>query len=145
MTRFDESESGSGPLFGLHLLIVDDNRDARIIYKAILTHCGAFVTPVASAAAAVRALKHVQPDVIVTDLSMPGHDGLWLAKWLRRREMKTGVHIPIIAVTAREDVYDRGSMADVGLDDWLVKPVSHRELVRVINHLTVPLAPKRFA
>ena len=99
----------------------------------------------ASAAAAVRALKQVQPDLIITDLSMPGRDGMWLAKWLRRRELKTGVHIPIIAVTAREDLYERDSMASVGLDDWLVKPVSHRDLVRVINHLTSPISPKRTA
>ena len=141
MVRFEESES-AGPLNGLHLLVVDDNRDARIIYKAILSHCGAFVTPVASAASAVRALKQVQPDLIITDLSMPGRDGFWLAKWLRRREAKAGVHIPIIAVTAREDLYDRGAMSAVGLDDWLVKPVSHRELVRVITHLTSPVSKR---
>lgn len=144
MVRLDDSDS-NGPLNGLHVLVVDDNRDARIIYKSILTHSGAFVTPVASAAAAVRALKQVQPDLIITDLSMPGRDGMWLARWLRRRELKTGVHIPIIAVTAREDLYERDSMASVGLDDWLVKPVSHRDLVHVINHLTSPISPKRTA
>lgn len=142
MVRFDETET-AGPLSGQHIVVVDDNRDARIIYKAILSHCGAFVTPLSSAAAAVRALKQVQPDLVITDLSMPGRDGFWLAKWLRRRETKARVHIPIIAVTAREDLYDRGAMADVGLDDWLVKPVSHRELVRVISHLTAPVFQKR--
>ena len=144
MVRMDEADN-AGPLAGLHLLVVDDNRDARVIYKTILGHCGAFVTAVASAGAAVRALKQIQPDVILTDLSMPGHDGLWLARWLRRREMKTGVHVPIVAVTARDDLYSRDAMPDVGLDDWLVKPVSHRDLVRVVAHLASPLAPKRTA
>ena len=144
MVRLDDAES-AGPLTGLHLLVVDDNRDARVIYKTILGHCGAFVTAVASAGAAVRALKQIQPDVILTDLSMPGHDGLWLARWLRRREMKTGVHVPLVAITARDDIYPREQMPDVGLDDWLVKPVSHRDLVRVVAHLASPLAPKRSA
>ena len=144
MVRMDEPDN-AGPLAGLHLLVVDDNRDARVIYKTILGHCGAFVTAVASAGAAVRALKQIQPDVILTDLSMPGHDGLWLARWLRRREMKTGVHVPIVAVTARDDLYSRDTMPDVGLDDWLVKPVSHRDLVRVVAHLAAPIAPKRTA
>ena len=142
MVRFDDADVAS-PLSGLHLLVVDDNRDARVIYKTILVHCGAFVTAVASAAAAARALKQIQPDVILTDLSMPGHDGLWLARWLRRREMKTGVHIPAVAITARDDIYDREAMAEVGLDDWLVKPVSHRDLVRVVAQLAVPVVPKR--
>lgn len=145
MARFDDDAEVLGPLSGLHLLVVDDNRDARTIYRAILSHCGAFVTPVSSATAAARALKQVQPDVILTDLSMPGHDGLWLARWLRKRESKTGVHIPVVAITARDDIYRRDSMAEVGLDDWLVKPVSHRELVRVITRLAPPFAPKRSA
>ena len=137
MVRYEESE-GPAPLSGLHLLVVDDNRDARVIYKTILSHYGAFVTTVSSAAAAVRALKQIKPDVILTDLAMPGHDGFWLARWLRRREMKTGVHIPTVAITARDDLYGRGSMPDVGLDDWLVKPVSHRDLIRVVARLSVP-------
>jgi DNA-binding response OmpR family regulator len=57
--------------------------------------------------------------------------------------MKTGVHVPIVAITARDDLYSRDRMPDVGLDDWLVKPVSHRDLVRVVAHLASPLAPKR--
>jgi CheY-like chemotaxis protein len=140
--RFDDADI-SYPLSGLHLLVVDDNRDARVIYKTILAHCGAFVTAVASASAAARALKQIQPDVILTDLSMPGHDGVWLARWLRRRELKTGMHIPVVAITARDDIYDRDSMAEVGLDDWLIKPVSHRDLVRVVARLAAPLVPKR--
>ena len=138
MGRYDDTE-GPTPLSGLHLLVVDDNRDARVIYKTILSHCGAFVTTVSSAAAAVRALKQIKPDVILTDLAMPGHDGFWLARWLRRREMKTGVHIPTVAITARDDIYERGSMPDVGLDDWLVKPVSHRDLIRVVARLSMPV------
>jgi DNA-binding response OmpR family regulator len=59
--------------------------------------------------------------------------------------MKTGVHIPIVAITARDDIYDRDAMGEVGLDDWLVKPVSHRELVRVVAHLAAPIVPKRSA
>ena len=142
MVAFEDADP-TGSLSSLHLLVVDDNRDARVIYKTILSHSGAFVTAVASAAAAARALKQIQPDVILTDLSMPGHDGMWLARWLRRRETKTGVHVPVVAITARDDIYERDSMAEVGLDDWLVKPVSHRDLVRVIAQLAAPLVPKR--
>ena len=142
MVRLDDTDT-QPPLASLHLLVVDDNRDARVIYKTILAHCGAFVTAVSSAAAATRALKHIKPDVILTDLSMPGHDGFWLARWLRRREMKTGVHIPTVAITARDDIYERASMPDVGLDDWLVKPVSHRDLIRVVAHLAAPVMPRR--
>ena len=134
-----------GPLSGLHVLVVDDNRDARVIYKAVLAHSGAMVTAVASAAAAARSLRQMRPDVVLTDLSMPGHDGVWLARWLRRREMTSGIRIPIIAITARDDIYERDPMIEAGLDDWLVKPVSHRELIRAITALTAPAVPKRSA
>jgi CheY-like chemotaxis protein len=144
MSRLDEGE-GAGPLSGLHLLVVDDNRDARVIYRTLLSHSGAFVTALASAAAAVRALKQIRPDLILTDLSMPVHDGFWLARWLKRRELKTGVHIPIVAITARDDLYDRESSADTGLDDWLVKPVSHRDLIRAVTRLALPVTPQRTA
>lgn len=144
MVTVDETQL-IGPLEGLHVLVVDDNRDARAIYKAVLAHGGAYVTVLPSAAAAVRALKQVRPDVIITDLAMPGRDGFWLSRWLRRRAASDGARIPVVAVTAREDVYDRGAMADVGLDDWLVKPVSHRELIRSITSLAGRLAPRRSA
>jgi CheY-like chemotaxis protein len=140
-----EEGSEPGPLAGLHVLVVDDNRDARVIYKSLLVYCGAYVTTIASAAAAARALRQIRPDIILTDLSMPGHDGIWLARWLRRRETKTGVHIPIAALTARDDIYDRDSTMRTGLDDWLVKPVSHRELLRVVTRLTAPVTPVRSA
>jgi CheY-like chemotaxis protein len=140
-----EDGGDSGPLVGLHVLVVDDNRDARVIYKSLLVHGGAYVSAVASAAAAARALKQIRPDVILTDLSMPGHDGLWLARWLRRRERKTGIHIPIVAITARDDIYDRDSTMTTGLEDWLVKPVSHRDLIRVVSRLAAPILPTRTA
>jgi len=144
MVSPEETPDG-GPLAGLHLLVVDDNRDARVIYRSLLVHCGAYVTAIASASAAARSLKHIRPDLILTDLSMPGHDGIWLARWLRRREIKTGLHIPVVALTARDDIYDRDSMMATGLDDWLVKPVSHRDLIRVVSRHATPLAPRRTA
>ena len=145
MSRLEELDP-NGPLTGLHVLVVDDNRDARLIYKSLLGHCGAYVTPVASAAAAARALKQVRPDIILTDLSMPGHDGLWLARWLRRREMKTGVHVPTVAITARDDIYERDSRAEDEVNDCHMKTVPHRDLVRIITRLTSPLtAPRRSA
>src|SRR5262245_20878293 len=139
MVRVDETET-PGPLSGLHVFVVDDNRDARLIYKAVLAHWGAFVTTVASAAAASRTLKQMRPDVIVTDLSMPGHAGLRLARWLRRRALRSGIRIPTIAITARDDIYGRDAMLEAGLDDWLVKPVSHRDLIRAINSAVSSLA-----
>ena len=144
MVGVDDTET-AGPLSGLHVLVVDDNRDARLIYKAVLAHWGAFVTAVASASAASRTLRQMRPDVIVTDLSMPGHDGLWLARWLRRRALRSGIRIPTIAITARDDIYGRDAMLEAGLDDWLVKPVSHRDLIRAISSAVSSYAPHRSA
>ena len=122
-------------LDGVHVLVVDDNSDARIIYKHMLTYAGASVLDVRSATAAVRALRHLRPDVVVTDLSMPHHDGLWLIDWIRKRDTKRGRHLPVIAVTARDDVYQASATESAGFDAYLTKPVSPRELFRHIAHL----------
>jgi hypothetical protein len=122
-------------LDGVHVLVVDDNVDARTIYKQILLYAGASVLVVGSATAAVRSLRHVRPDVVISDLSMPRRDGLWLIDWIRKRDGKRGGHLPVIAVTARDDLYLSTTAERVGFDVYLTKPVPPRELFRAIARL----------
>jgi len=77
-------------LVGIHVLVVDDNADARELFKTILEYAGALVSVAASAEQAVRFFDHVVPDVLVSDVSMPGHDGYWLIRELRTREAARG-------------------------------------------------------
>jgi CheY-like chemotaxis protein len=139
----DDSHDAFIRLDGVHMLVVDDNADARIIYKQILLYAGASVLVVNSATAAVKSLRHVRPDAVLSDLSMPRRDGLWLIDWIRKRDTRRGGHLPVIAVTARDDLYMPTTAERMGFDAYLTKPVPPRELFRTIARLTPPASPRR--
>jgi len=121
------------PLRGLSILVVDDNADARAIFSAMLRQAGAAVSAASSAPSATRRLRHLRPDVVITDLSMPRRDGLWLVQWIRERDAVRKTHTPVIAVTAHDDVYD---VADLRFDACHVKPVQWSALLRGILAVT---------
>jgi len=72
-------------LEGCHVLVVDDDGDARSLMTTVLRYHGALVTAVASATEALRRLERTQPDVVICDVAMPEHDGYWLVREFRRR------------------------------------------------------------
>lgn len=123
----------SAPLRGLSVLVVDDNADARQIFTLVLRQAGAVVSAVGSAAAATRRLKHLDPDIVMTDLSMPRRDGVWLLQWIRTRDERRKTHTPVIAVTARDDLYD---VNDLRFDSCLVKPVPWGALLASLLAIT---------
>lgn len=126
------------PLEGLSILIVDDNPDARFVFTDMLRQAGAVTTAVASADEATRQLEQVRPDVVVTDLSMPERDGLWLLKWIRARDTEQKTYTPIIAVTAHTETYDTG---DLRFDSCHVKPVAWNDLLHGILVVTARALP----
>src|SRR5688572_3222487 len=95
-------------LSGVYVLVIDDNWDARELHKAFLEHFGAVVKAVDSAVAALDTIGRAIPDVIVTDLAMPGASGTWLLEQLRKTPR--GFAVPVIAVTAYDTRYDHASM-----------------------------------
>jgi DNA-binding response OmpR family regulator len=127
-----------GDLRGVHILVVDDNVDARRIYKHSLSYAGAAVLVAASASAAVRTLRHVRPSVVLTDLSMPRKDGLWLIRWIRTRDSRRGRRLPVIAVSAHDDVYEHADTLMSGFDHYLVKPVAPADLYQAIRDVLRP-------
>ena len=121
------------PLSGIHVLVVDDNDDARDVLKAVLSFLGALTTARASATSAVAVLTLVTPDVIVTDLTMPGRDGYWLLQQVRA----SGRGIPVLAVTANKH-------ADLtAFDGGAYKPVDLEQLADVILDAVVPRRKSR--
>ncbi len=142
----NESGETSEPfarLDGLFLFIVDDNEDARKIGESMLRHAGATVRTVGSALATTRLLRHVRPDVVLTDLSMPRNDGLWLIDWIRGRESGRGGRLPVIAITARDDLYDNTTALRRGVDAYLRKPVPFRTLCATVAALVQPTSDQR--
>jgi CheY-like chemotaxis protein len=116
------------PLSGIHVLIVDDNDDALDVFKTVLSFLGALTTARRSATSAVGVLTLVTPDVIVTDITMPGRDGLWLLQQVRA----SGRGIPVLAVTANK-------YADLSaFDGGAYKPVDLEQLTDLVLDAVVP-------
>lgn len=122
-------------LHGVHVLLVEDNVDARNIVRRVLEHCGALVTSVESPAAALRRLRTLRQrlHVLVSDLALPGQDGYWLLAQLRtQRGLQT---LPAIAITAHRNEYDREETLAAGFQDYFQKPLDLVAFSRAIARL----------
>jgi len=122
------------------VLVVDDNADAREIFRSVLTYSGALVTVATSAEAALKVIRHVRPDVMLVDLAMPRRDGAWLIDRVRQLRPDRGGDVLAVAVTAYDDEYHRTDMLQAGFHDYLVKPIGTEQLCQTIERLTT-LAP----
>jgi CheY-like chemotaxis protein len=121
-------------LSGVHVLVVDDDRDARDLFQTVLEYSGALVTTAPSATEAVRVLQRLLPDVIVTDISMPERDGYWLIEQIRRLPPERGGATPTVAVTAH-GVRAAEQKAGQAFQAYLGKPIDPWQLCRVVASL----------
>lgn len=124
-------------LDGLHVLVVDDERDARHLLTTVLTQSGARVTAVATVADALEKLQLIKPDLLVSDIEMPNEDGYSLIRKVRLLEKAQGGLTPAIALTAHARFADRMRALTAGYQMHLPKPVEPVELVTVIANLRV--------
>jgi CheY-like chemotaxis protein len=133
---------GSSPsLEGLRILVVDDEADARELMTIILEERQAQVTTVASAAEAYATLEWFKPDLLISDIGMPGEDGYSLIRNVRLKEAREKLGWkPAIALTAHARVEDRLRALSAGFQAHVAKPVEPAELVAVIASLLRPFA-----
>jgi CheY-like chemotaxis protein len=134
----DEGRGTAAPptaLAGLRVLVVDDEADARQLLGVILGRAGATVEAVASAAQALEALPRFRPDVLVSDIGMPGRDGYSLLRELRGRAPDAGGEVPAVALTAYARADDRRASLLAGFQLHLAKPVDPDELVLAVASL----------
>ncbi|HYR91476.1 MAG TPA: PAS domain-containing protein [Terriglobia bacterium] len=120
-------------LKGLQLLIVDDEPDARELLALVLEHEGAIVTTAGSAQEALAALQTLTPDILISDIAMPGENGYVLLGKLREMEQQQERHrVPAIALTAyaRED--DRQRALQAGFEMHVSKPIESEQLIAAI-------------
>jgi signal transduction histidine kinase/CheY-like chemotaxis protein len=122
----------SESLRGVRVLVVDDNADARDLVEAVLSRCGAEVRSSASAAEALAALRAWRPDVLLSDIGMPGEDGYDLIRRVRALDASEGGRIPAAALTAYAREEDRMRALLAGYQVHLAKPVNPAELVAVV-------------
>lgn len=122
-------------LDGLKVLVVDDEPDTRELLKASLGQCGAEVTITGSAAEALEAMRAVVPDLLISDIGMPGEDGYELIRRVRELPAEGGGKVPAIALTAYARAEDRMQALRAGYQMHVPKPVEMAELVTVAASL----------
>jgi PAS domain S-box-containing protein len=126
----------SAILDGLWLLVVDDDRDARELLTEALGQRGAKVTSAGSATEAMAVLaagtSGRQPDVLLSDLGMPGADGLDLIQQIRASTQAALREMPAIALTAYARPEDRARVLEAGYQMHVAKPFDTDELIRAI-------------
>jgi signal transduction histidine kinase/CheY-like chemotaxis protein len=124
-------------LESISVLVVDDDKETRDALRSLLKSVGATVKTAESVEGAIAVLAESYPDVLVSDLGMPGRDGYWLIKEIRAREKGTGAseHLPAVALTAYGRVEDRVEVFASGFDSHVMKPVDPAELAAIIKRL----------
>jgi signal transduction histidine kinase/ActR/RegA family two-component response regulator len=113
----------AGDLRQIRVLAIDDQLDTLTVIRRVLMRAGAEVQTAESVADAWSFLETWRPDILLSDIGMPGEDGYSLIRRIRRKATEDGGQIPAIALTAfaKQEDYQRAIQA--GFDDHLAKPV----------------------
>jgi CheY-like chemotaxis protein len=122
-------------LLGVSLLAVEDDPDTRQMMGRILGNAGAKVFLASSALEAFKIFKEQQPDLLISDISMPGYSGYDLISMIRCLPEEQGGHVPAIAFTAHAHSNDKTQILGRGFDMQISKPVDGHELVLQIAQL----------
>jgi PAS domain S-box-containing protein len=124
----------SPPLTGVKVLVVDDDQDARDVVSMALAQCGARTAAVSSAQEALQILPDFQPDVLVSDIGMPGEDGYSLIRRIRSRPDAVR-DVPAVALTAFTSAEDERRARAAGFQQFVPKPVEVEALASVVRSL----------
>lgn len=128
-------------LFGLRVLLVDDQDDARELVSEVLSLRGATVRTAANASEGLAQFLRNPPDVLVTDLGMPGEDGYQLLYKVRTLGSAATAFIPAVALTAYARPEDIQSTLRAGFQRHVPKPVDPDRLIRAVGEITGRLQP----
>jgi PAS domain S-box-containing protein len=122
-------------LFGVRVVVVDDEADSRDFITKVLEHCQAEVQAVASVSEALRVILNWKPDVLISDIGMPLEDGYSLIRKVRSQPPEKGGKIPAAALTAYIRAEDRMRAIQEGYQLHLPKPIEPAELATVVASL----------
>jgi len=137
--RLESASSRLINLAGRRILVVDDEADARDLLAQILGQAGADVIVAGSADEALETLRRWRPDVLVSDIGMPGDDGYVLIRKVRALGAGEGGQVRALALTAYARSEDRALALEAGFHTHIAKPVDPLELTALI----AGLAPER--
>jgi PAS domain S-box-containing protein len=122
-------------LKGLRVLVIDDEEDARELLTIALTQSGAEVRTSATVRAALDILDQWKPNVLVSDIGMPGQDGYDLIRTVRALESESGGRIPALALTGYASAEDAARARLAGYETHMAKPVTPSDLVVAVASL----------
>jgi PAS domain S-box-containing protein len=122
-------------LANVHVLVVDDEIDARDLVKRLLEMAGATVSIAGSVSEAMERVHARRPDVLVCDIGMSGEDGYSLIRRLRALEEGQEGALPAVALSAYARSEDRMKAIRAGFQNHLAKPVEPAELLAVVSSL----------
>ncbi len=122
-------------LDGLRILVVEDEDDSRELLSHLLAERGAKVRGAACVDEAMRSFEEFRPDVLVSDIAMPGADGYELIRWVRERRAEAGGLTPAVAVTAHAQKEARDMALAAGFQRHTAKPIDGLDLISAIAEL----------
>ncbi|HLK63917.1 MAG TPA: ATP-binding protein [Bryobacteraceae bacterium] len=122
----------------LSILLAEDNVVIRKVVSSMLAKQGHSVTAVGDGREALDAFDQKSFDAILMDVEMPGMDGWEATAAIRQREILSGRHAPIVAITAHAMTGDQARCRAAGMDDYLPKPIHPAELAAVLIRVTSP-------
>lgn len=125
----------ASPLNGVHVLLVEDHEVVREVIGRLLAEYGAAVTATGAVGEAMEAFGRERPDVVLSDIEMPGEDGYALIRKLRALPADRGGETPAAGLTGLSTVEDRARVLQAGFQYHLAKPVDARTLVSVVASL----------
>jgi PAS domain S-box-containing protein len=131
-----DHEAACERLDGVRVLVVDDEADARGLVEQLLRECDAITLHASSSAEALDVIARERPDVLVSDIGMPGEDGYALIRKLRRLPPAQGGDLPAAALTSFTRPEDRERALAAGYQVFLTKPVVPSQLIGSVARLT---------
>ena len=117
----------------LRVLLAEDGLVNQQLATILLEQAGHTVIVAENGRAAIEALAHGEFDLVIMDVQMPVIDGIEATTIIRKNETGTGVHIPIIAMTANAMKGDREKCLDAGMDGYVSKPIRSKDLEQAIQ------------
>ncbi len=114
-----------------HILVVDDDKNTRLYFQAILENAGYTVSAAQNGEEALRAMAHTHVDLVVLDVMMPQMDGYEFTRTLREAQN----NLPILMVSAKQLPRDKHAGFLAGTDDYMTKPIDEEEMLFRIKAL----------
>jgi CheY-like chemotaxis protein len=121
-------------LYGIRVLVVEDEKDTRDLLGFLLEAHGATTISAENVSDALQIFAKDQPNVVVTDIGMPGYNGYALIAAVRHIKSELR-RTPVIALTAYSTPADRDTALISGFDEYLAKPFEPDDLIRAIKRL----------